>query len=145
MQANEMWELYCEKSGITHSRYDAWCFGSDPNELAALTKSGIKTATASLFIFYELENEPLPQVGNYSVILNDNEEAVCIIQTTEVDVLPFSQVSEEHAYKEGEGDRSLAYWRKSHEAFFKQELAEIQHEFDEDLLIVCETFEVVYA
>lgn len=35
------------------------------------------------------------------------ENAVCIIETTKVVVLPFKQVSVEHVYKEGEGDRKL--------------------------------------
>ena len=37
------------------------------------------------------------------------------------DRVPFDEVSKEHAYKEGEGDRSLAYWRDVHEDFFAEE------------------------
>ena len=53
-------------------------------------------------------------------------------------------VSEEHAYKEGEGDRSLEYWRKVHKEFFTEELKSLNQEFDENMELVCEEFEVVY-
>lgn len=67
---------------------------------------------------YELDQEPLPQVGTYDVVLDGQGQAVCIVHITKVEVLPFDQVSAEHAYKEGEGDRSLAWWRQAHQDFF---------------------------
>ena len=90
------------------------------------------------------EEEPLPQSGDYSVILNSKDEAVCIIQTTKTTVVPFDEVSEEHAYKEGEGDRSLAYWRVVHEEFFTKEFEETEIEFNGQTRILCEEFKVVY-
>ena len=35
-------------------------------------------------------------------------------------MVPFDEVDEEHAYLEGEGDRSLEYWREVHERFFTE-------------------------
>lgn len=61
---------------------------------------GVKTATASAYAWYEADGEPLPQAGDYSVILSSKEEAVCVIQNTKVYIAPFSEVSEEHAYRE---------------------------------------------
>ncbi|MFQ7527074.1 MAG: ASCH domain-containing protein [Mediterraneibacter gnavus] len=52
---------------------------------------------------YEVENEPLPAIGAYSVILDSKGNAVYIIQTKKVTIVPFYEVSAEHAYKEGEG------------------------------------------
>ncbi len=57
-------------------------------------------------------------------------EAVLIIQTIEVFVLPFNEVSEQFAFDEGEGDRSLAYWRKAHENYFRRNDLK-DHVFDE--------------
>ena len=138
MTAEELWE----KSGID-GEYDAWAFGDDADRLAELVKTGIKTATSSLLLFYELEDEPLPQPGEYNIILDSNDEAVCIVQTTNVYTVPFDQVSEEHAYREGEGDRTLDYWRSVHREFFLEELKEIGKTFDEGLEVVCEEFEVL--
>ena len=138
MTAEELWK----KSGL-NGEYEAWSFGDDADALADLVKTGKKTATTSAFIFYELENEDLPKVGETSIILDSNEEAVCIIRTTKVYVVPFDEVSSEHAAKEGEGDCSLEYWRRVHQDFFTEELKEINKEFDEKMLVVCEEFEVL--
>ena len=67
-----------------------------------------------------MENEALPEEGELNIILDANEEAVCITKTIKVTVIPFIEVSNEHAYKEGEGDRSLHYWRAVHKDFFNQ-------------------------
>ena len=138
MTAEELWL----KSGLTGA-YDAWAFGDDANRLAELVKTGIKTATSSLLCFYELEDEDLPAVGEYNVILDSQEEAVCIIRTTKVYVTTFDKISEEHAYKEGEGDRTLKYWKNVHRDFFTEELKAVGNVFNTGLEIVCEEFEVV--
>ena len=47
-------------------------------------------------------------------------------------------------FMEGEGDRSLAYWRDVHEDFFAEEFAETELEFNGQTSILCEEFKVVY-
>lgn len=141
MTAQQMWRAY---HGSDEGRYDAWQFGDDPDTLAALVLSGKKTATASAYPVYEIEAEPLPEAGQYSVILNTRDEAVCVIRTTKVYVTPFSDVGEEHAFREGEGDRSLAWWRQVHRDFFTKELAQAGLTFTEQMPVVCEEFEIVY-
>ena len=143
MNAAEMWERFCEKSGIK-ADYDDWAFGGAPDALAELVLNGIKTATASAYPLYEQEQEPLPKVGDYSVILNTKGEAVCIIRTTKVYVVPFREVSADHAFREGEDDRSLESWRKVHRDFFTREMNDEGLSFDEDMPVVCEEFMRVY-
>lgn len=144
MTAQEMWQLFKEKSGIDHDTYEAWQFGDDPDKLASLVLEGTKRATSSAYVWYELEQEPLPQEGEYSVILNSKDEAVCVIKNTKVYVVCFKEISEEHAFYEGEGNRTLEYWREVHKRFFEEEFKEINHSFSEDMLVVCEEFERVY-
>ena len=144
MTDKEMWELFCKTQNIEEENYEAWAFGGAPDKLVDLVLKGIKTGTASAFALYELENEVLPQVGSYSVILDSSNRAKCIIQTTKVYVVSFNEVSESHAYKEGEGDRSLAYWRKVHQEFFSECLNEVRLVFDENMKVVCEEFDLVY-
>ena len=140
MTAEEMWK----QSGLA-GEYDAWAFGEAADKLAALVKAGIKTATCSVYDLYEAEGADLPQPGETSVILDSADEAVCIIRTTRVYVVPFDEVTAEHAFKDGEGDRSLAYWREVHESFLKEELSSIGRTFDGNTRGGCEEFEVVYA
>lgn len=145
MKANMLWNKFIEKHQEHKGRsYDAWSYGVQKDELAELTREGIKTATASAYDLYQVDNDPLPQMGEFSVVLGSKDNAVCIIRTTKVTVLPFSEVTAEHAFKEGEGDRSLTAWRKEHESLFTQWLKEENLEFNEDSAVVCEEFEVVY-
>ena len=106
--------------------------------------SGTKTATASTRISYETEGEELPRVGAYSVILFDNNVAACIIKNVKVSIVPFNQVSAEHAFKEGEDDRSLEKWREVHQRAFTPDYKAIGLDFDENGDCVLEEFEVVY-
>ncbi len=139
MNAQQMWEIYSTKENI-QANYDAWAFGTDPNVLAQLVLEGKKTATASAYPMYEQDDLPLPQVGEYDIILDGEDNAVCIVRTTNVYVVPFDEVSEDHAAREGEGDRSLAYWRRVHEAFFREELEEANLPFTSRMEVVCEEF-----
>ncbi len=143
MMAKDMWQLYSAGENIT-ADYEAWAFGDAADELARLTLAGIKTATASAHALYALSGEELPQAGEYSIILDSQGEAVCIIRTERVCTTPFDEVDENHAWKEGEGDRSLSYWRKVHRRFFRAELEAVGIAFDEKMLVVCEEFVQVY-
>lgn len=139
MKAEELWK----KSGFSGT-YEAWSFGEAPDKLAELVVQGIKSATCSAFDLYQANGDHIPKAGDYSVILNSVGEAICIIKTTRVYVTEFNKVSLEHAYKEGEGDRSLDYWRKIHINFLTNELATIHQSFNENTKVVCEEFELVY-
>ena len=143
MLGKELWELFVKNNGIAETDYEEFAFGDDPDLLAHLVKTGEKTATASAYPLYELEDEPLPKVGSYSVVLDSKDNAVCIIKTTKVYVVSFNEVSKEHAYKEGEGDKSLDYWKRVHEDFFGKCLNEVGLKFTPDMKIVCEEFVVV--
>lgn len=144
MTAEQLWAEFLAHTGEKNQPYEAWQFGDAPDELAELVLIGKKVGTASAYPLYELENEPIPQAGAYSVILDSKDRAVCVIRTTKVYVTAFRDVSAEHAAKEGEGDQTLAYWRRIHEAFFRKELQGVGLRFDENLPIVCEEFERVY-
>lgn len=140
MTVEELWA----ESGLTGD-YEAWAFGGAPDKLARLVVSGIKTATCSSLELMRYEGEPMPKIGDYSVILNSRGDAVCIIMTTRVYVETFERVTEEHAFKEGEGDRSLDYWRRIHKEFFTEELDVLGLPFDEGSELVYEEFQVAYV
>lgn len=144
MTEKELWDRFMEESDQEDCEYEAWAFGMDADLLAHLVVAGTKTATASAYPLYELEKEPLPLTGAFSVILDAKDNAVCIIQTTKVTIVPFNEVTADHAYKEGEGDRSLDYWREVHEKFFTECLHEAGLKFTPDMKVVCEEFVVVY-
>lgn len=148
MTVKEMWNKYISISGKSiNTPYESWHFcnnEADANELAKLTLLGIKRATASLYKSFEAENEPIPKIGDLIVITNWDSEAVCIIEVKKVEILPFKDITKEHAQIEGEGDKSLEYWRRGHINFFTEETKELGIEFNEELEVIFETFQVVY-
>lgn len=145
MTAQEMWTRFIAlHPAAAPDGYEAWAYGDDPDHLAELTRSGMKQATSSAAALYALDGEEFPRPGEYSVILDAAGHAVCIIRTARVQILPFCAVDARHALMEGEGDRSLAWWREVHERFFRRELARHDLPFTDDIAVVCEEFEVVY-
>ncbi|MBU3107342.1 ASCH domain-containing protein [Clostridium gasigenes] len=148
MNVQEIWNEYINKYNEEKNKtYESWHFASDEknaNELAELVVKGEKTATASGLCFYEIENEELPKVGSLSIVLDWDGNAKCIIKIAKFYTTPFNEVTEEHAFKEGEGDRTLAYWKLVHERVFSEGLNIYGKVFDESMMVVCEEFEVVW-
>lgn len=146
MTEQQLWKLYLEKHPDEKRDYTAWSFGGDAataDKLAQLVLEGTKTATSSAYPLYEIEGYALPEVGGLNIILDSDKNAVAITETTRVYTCPFGEVTEEHAYLEGEGDRSLSFWRLIHQVFFTRELFIHDLNFGEDMLVVCEEFRLI--
>lgn len=146
-------DFYIEKFKKEHPKYknkeiQAFAFGggvSMANELAKLVIKGEKCGTTSLHQLYELENEEIPKVDDISVILDGNGNPAAIIKNTAVEVLKFKNITKHHAKIEGEGDKTLAYWRNAHIKFFTESYNGVAGvTFDEESLVVFETFKVIY-
>ncbi len=146
-----MWSEYLRTrpdllTGADALTVSAWAFGSGAEmetELAELVVAGTKRATASSLLGLLVEDEPVPRVGSYSVILDGTARARCIIRTTAVSIVPFNEVTPGFAALEGEGDGSLAYWRDGHRRFFRQEHTALGIPFDESIPVVCEEFSLI--
>ncbi len=114
------------------------------NELAGLVLAGKKQATAGLLWSHETGKKPLPQPGDLSIVTDFIGKPVCVIESQKVEIVPFEEVTEEFAATEGEGDGSLQYWRKAHEAFFGRECKRIGKTPEARMPVVCEQFKVVF-
>jgi uncharacterized protein YhfF len=117
---------------------------ADANELAALVLAGRKRATAALLWTHEVTGKPLPKPGDLSIVTDFSRQAVCVIETTRIAIVPFDEVTAEFAAIEGEGDGSLAFWRRAHEQYFSRECSRIGREPSITMPVICEQFEVVY-
>ena len=116
----------------------------EADELADLVNQGIKRATAPALWSFEKTGAQLPVVGGIFVVLDWNRNAVCIAKTKKVSIIPFNEISEENAYREGEGDRSLEHWRRVHIRFYREEFEKLGLTFDESMPIVFEEFDRVF-
>ena len=127
--------------------YEAWHFcdnEKDADELGDLARNGIKTATCGMLWDYEVENEALPKVGDLSMVTNWAGDPLCIIESIEVKITAYNEVDEKFAHDEGEGDRTLAYWRKVHWEAFSRSSAMTNLQPTESMPLVCERFRVVF-
>lgn len=123
-------------------KIEAWSFGNTKemaDELVGLVLEGKKTATCSLLRAYRGYENEIPRVGVYSLICDGNNHPKCIVFYTDTFICKFNEVNEKQAYEEGEGDRTLNYWRAAHLDFFSSD-----KDFREDDELLCERFRVVY-
>lgn len=142
-QTKKYWNDYWVTQGKPQpENVDAFQFGASADWLASLVVEGEKTATCSARVFYEVEKEPLPQTGQYSIVLNSMDLPVAIIQLTNVSIMPMNEVPLDFALAEGEGDYD--YWWNAHEQFFEKELEPYGIAFSEDMVLVCERFKVIH-
>ena len=119
----------------------AWSFGDNAelaDELLGLVLAGTKTAAASALWEFDAEDEPLPEVGSLSIVLDSAGHPHALLRTSDVRIVPFDQVDEEHAFLEGEGDRTVEYWRGAHRHY-------LTAGHDGSMPVVLERFEVLYS
>lgn len=143
----KFWQGYLASLDAGHPRRhlavpEAWRFGDTPNmadRLGRLVLDGTKTATCSRYL-----GENLVGTGGPSILLDGRGDPLGVVETTELVVRRYKDVDAEFAWEEGEGDRSLAYWRRVHWDFFTREGAHEGYEVSEEMLLLCERLRVIY-
>ena len=118
------------------------------DRLVALVLDGTKTTTTGLLQDYELEDEPLPAVGDRSAVVDSAGRRVAVVEVTDVRVVRLGDVDLRHARDEGEGDESVAEWRATHERFwhspeYRAALGDPNFTVDDDTMAVLERFRLV--
>lgn len=147
-EIDEFWKEFLAKTGRNEDTQYIEVFHFElsekwANALLRLVLIGQKKATASSLWSYENAKEPLPKVGDLSIITDWDGVPQCVIETTAITILPFSEITYDIAKREGEDD-TLESWLKGHTRFFKEEGKILGYEFTEDMPVVFEDFEVVY-
>src|SRR4051794_7546568 len=94
-ETDAFWQDFRRYAGLDHDNYVVGSFGDCPEmatELARLVIARIKRATASLARDYGNGREPLPQAGDFVMMLNGEGRPQFIWRTTEVRVKPLIDV-----------------------------------------------------
>jgi uncharacterized protein YhfF len=115
----------------------------DKDETAGAVVAGRKRATTSLHAAFALEGEPLPELGRRYVVLDGRQRRVAVIEVTQVDIRRYADVDAAFAAIEGEGDGSLAHWRRIHDHYFAVESARLGLPWSEQERVVLEHFRLV--
>jgi uncharacterized protein YhfF len=114
----------------------SFAFGDSPDladDLLDLVLKGVKTATCST------EDEPnISKPGERWIVRDGRGKTRCVIESTEVTFRRYDEVDATFAHDEGEGDRSLTFWRDAHRRYFTR-----QGKFSEDMMLMCERFRLV--
>jgi uncharacterized protein YhfF len=147
---NKRIAITLERSGFTLSQPTprvTW-FGDNRDlacELAQLVRDGVKKASAGLLWMWELEGEPLPQPGEKQIVVDWDGEPLAVIEITTVRVRPFGDVDDAFAREEGEGDRTLGWWRAAHTEYFGRECGRLGKQLTDETPVVCWSFRLVHA
>lgn len=123
-------------------------FGDSPElaeELGELVRQGRKRATTGLLWQWEAEDGGPPEPGRREVVIDWRGSPLAVIEFTEVRVIPFLEVDAEFASEEGEGDRSLSYWRAAHRSYFGRQCERLGRQLADDMPVVCVRFRVLHA
>ena len=125
-----------------------WFGGTDlalADELADLVVNGPKRATTWLLRDLETGKEAwMPQPGDLWLLLDGKAAPRAVLQTHRIDIRPFRDVDRQFAWDEGEGDRSLAHWRRAHLWYFGRQAEQEGFVFDESMSVVLERFRVIW-
>ena len=115
---------------------ESFSFGDSPelaDELGALILEGRKTATC-----WPVSQGELTTLGKRMLMLDGSGRPRAVLETVELTKRRFPEVDAAFAYDEGEGDRTLEWWRNAHRNYFGR-----RGEFSEDMTLYCERFRVV--
>ena len=143
----DFWKRVKAETGIEGDFQDAWGFGDNPelqDELLDLVLKGRKRATTPSVKELELGGEQVPRIGDYNIILDGAGHPRAVIRTVSVKRTRFCDIDEEHAFEEGEDDRTLESFRREHIKYYMRVGKAMGFEFSKDMEVILERFELVY-
>lgn len=117
---------------------------NDANECAELVVKKIKQATSPSVWWFKNNDFDFPKVGDLAIVTNWDNEPKAIIRTKKVEIVKFKDIKASYAFIEGEGDKSLAYWKKVHWDYYSNEMKGSDEFPTEEMEIVCEYFETIW-
>jgi uncharacterized protein YhfF len=128
--------------------YALRCIGTSPEMNAAILDNiaqGKKVGTFPLPLQLEKLGEKLPQPGDLTIQLKLDGTPRLLVQTTQVDTLPFRALTAEHTAIDGPTVRPLDIWRKIHIPYYTAIMAEYGLPFSEDVPICIEKFSCLHV
>jgi len=146
-RVREYWNSFTADNPEYEGRsYEVWQFGYgdyQADQLLGLVRQGVKRATSSALEVYGAD-EKVPEAGDLSVVTFGNGLPGCIIETQEIIIKKYKEITADEAALEGEDDLSLEYWRQAHRRFFTLEYEEAGKVFNDEIPVIFEKFKVLF-
>lgn len=153
---DDFWQRCRRNHGIESEDYHALTL-ADPKVLdptvpnldlsdhPPLIRSRRKRGTAHLLVDFEISHVPRRAVGDYWLIVDFDNAPLYLVRVVEILIFPFHEVPQSWAEVEGEGDCSLKWWRDAHRDYFSRQCVIWGVPWQEDMLVVCERWELVVS
>lgn len=122
-------------------------WGETPEESDAIGRmiaEGEKTASCTTYWAWAMDRYRFPALGMLTMVLDGADNPLCMIETYELSLSKFKDVDAAFAMAEAVGDRSLLHWRKIHWIWFSDQLKNLGHEPNEDMILVCERYRKIF-
>ena len=121
----------------------SWSYGEGPEAESLLSRvlDGSRIATATLLAQLVAADLDVPRVGDLSIVTDASGEPKAVLRTTSVEVVPFDQVTAEHAVAEDGAGATLDGWVAEHQTSFAAVLGDA---FTPSSEVVLEQFEIIY-
>lgn len=130
-----------QTENTNHNYFEIFAFGDSPemaDALLALVLKGKKTATVSVV----LEDEPMPSVGDLSLVLDGRGNSACVIKTVYTKTVKFCELTWDMVKLEGEDD-TFEQWKTGNVRYWTRDAAKRGYTFTDQTPITFECFEVV--
>lgn len=134
-----------EHPELKKEKYISWHYGTNEKECTEWTEKVRKghITGASYFVpAFPYESNPQPEVGEYSVVLDWNNKPACIINTVDIEMVPYKDITLEQVSLEGYN--SVEEWKRVHRAKYEDICEKLRIEFNEEMPILFERFKLLY-
>jgi uncharacterized protein YhfF len=138
------------RRGRPNDRIDAYkvrTFGNSAaisDVIMPLILSREKTGTFALESEFAHAPNEAPKVGDVYVVTRFDGHPALLYRITEVERVPFSEISHEHVQVEGPNARTVSVWRQIHWAYWGGILRAQGREPSEDMPVLFQRFEVIF-
>jgi len=146
--AEAFWQTFRRHEGLNSAHYEATHFRTPPevaDRLLDMMLAGAMRATVGpTQIFGEGRDEPLPEVGDYAVLMDTHHRPQLIWRTTGTTIGPLSSVTDEFIWRSGEDTGEREDWLTRIGRSFVREAKLYGFEMHADIETMFETLEVVW-
>ena len=147
-RSDAFWQAYCRHHGLNHARHEVTEFRTPPDvadRLLALMVAGRMRATSGPTCYFrEGRGEPVPEVGDYAVLLDRGKQPRLIWRTTGVTISPFRDVTDEFIWRSGQGTGERDDWLRRISGSFRLQEKRYGFEMHDRIETMFETLEVVW-